>query len=223
MKEDESIKIAKASKALAVVLDMDKDGACGEVTLEPNTRAHLELARMGLQELLNSPVEKANKRLTLAREHLEIAADLFFDDAELFGADGQPTEAADNGKRPQVDRGFDEPELFERSGEVAGKIDWRIPGSSQVPADIHAGLVQALRDGAGKGKACDLVAAAASIDVLVAKDHFETLVKLGVIHKNGKGWIADLPEDHAADLSSDEDGVCATSETPEGAAAGAGW
>lgn len=219
MTESEAEKVTRLTRALNVVLAWDADGANERVRLEPNERAHLDQARMAGRELLATPLERAEKRVELAETHLAKAGQTWFDDGELFGADGQPTEAAEGGKRTEIDREYDEPGLFEDSGETPQAIDWRVPGTSSVPADVQRGIVQALRDGCGKTKACEQVALAADSDVFAVKAHFETLVQLGVVRKDGRGWVADWPEDCTeVNTHAGPNGVVATSETPAGMA-----
>lgn len=218
MTNKEGQKVADMTRALSVILAMDSDENNPRVDLTQRERNWVDNARIQGLELLRSRVQNAEAAIAQADAWVSTAEQTEFD----FSPDTRTKDPGHDGSLPERVPGFEEPELdFEGAeGEQRqpGKIDWRIPGSNGVPADVQRGIVQALRDGCGKTKACEVVAELTGQDVFGVKAHFETLVHLGVVTKNGRGWVADWPEDRPeVDTHAGPDGVVATSETPEAA------
>lgn len=231
---EERARLVDAGRMLNYTLEADKDATNSRIQLTPSERTAYSIALCGIETVLAAPVAKAQAKVDqhqLDRRALR-NTDLAL---VLFDEKGKPVTQADaNGKLIQVERdfkpfepqipegsdtGIDEPGLFDdQSPPVAGEKPnpWKMPGKSgtpEVPENIKTGLISALQDGAGRKKACELVSEHLGIAFFTVEEHFDQLVKRGVITKRGKLWIADEADGIPAPDSTDPN-VIATSETP---------
>lgn len=236
MNLEERARLVDAGRMLNYFLVEDKNALNSKIQLTPSERTATSIALCGIETVLAAPVAKAQAKVD--QHELDRKAIRNTDLAlVLFDEKGKPvTQADENGKLVQVERDFKpfEPHLDGEEavegihpndgtqGKLAddlpgGKPDpWKVPGNGktpEVPEPVKAGLIQALQDGNGRKKACEVVGEALGIAFFTVEQHFDKLVKRGVIVKNGKHWIADPGEEVPAPDSTDP-AVLATTETP---------
>lgn len=231
MNLEERARLVDAGRMLNYFLEADKNALISKIQLDPSERTATSIAYFGIQSVLAAPIAKAQAKVD--QHELDKKAMQCTDLAlVLFDEKGKPVTQADaNGKLIQVERDFKklEPPISDgihpddgTQGHLTEDLPgdkpnpWKMPGKGntpEVPENVKAGLIQALQDGAGRKKACEIVAEALGIAFFTVEEHFDKLVKRGVIAKSGKNWIADPGEEIPAPNSTDPD-VLATSETP---------
>lgn len=230
MNLEERARIVDAGRMLNYFLEADKNALNSKIQLTPSERTATSIAYFGIQSVLAAPIAKAQAKVD--QHELDKKAMQCTDLAlVLFDEKGKPVTQADaNGKLIQVDRdfkqleppiedeaqepAFHEPGLFEEpSGDKPNP--WKMPGKGntpEVPENVKTGLISALQDGAGRKKACELVGEHLGIAFFTIEEHFDKLVKRGIIAKHGKHWVAEANPIPAP--NSDDPDVLATSETP---------
>jgi hypothetical protein len=233
MNTEERARLVDAGRMLNYFLEMDRKATESHIQLTPSERSATGIALCGIQTVLAGAASKAQAKVD--QHKLDVKGIKCTDLAlVLFDDKSKPVTQADaNGRLIQVERDFEpykppmedeeqepafhEPGLFEEPAASSDKPNpWKMPGKGntpEVPENVKAGLIQALQDGAGRKKACETVAEALGIAFFTVEEHFDKLVKRGVIAKSGKNWIADPGEEIPAPDSTDPD-VLATSETP---------
>lgn len=109
------------------------------------------------------------------------------EEVDLFEDGDQAEEDDDEDEDDQAE----EPQAITETFENGVTATWpAIPG---VPDHVQAGLIQAIRDGNSKAKACELVAKEVGLDKFTCNGFFEDLLKAGIFEKRGKDWVAHLP------------------------------
>jgi len=230
---EERARLVDAGRMLNYFLVEDKNALNGKIQLTPSERTATAIALCGIETVLAAPAAKAQAKVD--QHELDRKAIRNTDLAlVLFDGKSKPVTQADaNGRLIQVERDFEpykppmedeaqesafhEPGLFEEPAATGEKPNpWKVPSNGktpEVPENVKAGLIQALQDGAGRKKACELVGEQLGIAFFTVEEHFDRLVKRGAIVKKGKNWIADPGDEIPAPDSTDPD-VLATSETP---------
>lgn len=236
MNTEERARLVDAGRMLNYFLEMDKKATESHIQLTPSERSATGIALCGIESVLAGAAAKAQAKVDqhkLDRMGIK-CTDLAL---VLFDDKSKPVTKADaNGKLIQVERDFEpykppiedegagaieEPGLFdeENAAPAVGEKPnpWKMPGKGntpEVPENVKAGLIQALQDGAGRKKACELVHENLGIALFTIEEHFDRLVKRGVITKGpNRSWIAD-PGDEIPTPNSEDPDVLATSETP---------
>lgn len=161
----------------------------GEALEEPKTREVMEAVR---QQTIMEQIDSgkwADPGASKLAEEIGKPQGVHPDDGEevdLFGDDDQADQAEDEG-----DQAEPEPQTITETFENGVTATWpTIPG---VPEHVQAGLIQAIRDGNSKAKACELVAKEVGLDKFTCNGFFEDLLRAGIFEKRGKDWIAHLP------------------------------
>lgn len=233
MNQEERARLVDAGRMLNYFLEMDKKALETHIQLTPSERTATGIALCGIQSVLAGAAAKAQAKVdqhALDQKGIK-CTDLAL---VLFDEKSKPVTQADaNGRLIQVERDFEpyKPPIESEDGihpddGTHGRLDedlpgdkpnpWKMPGKGntpEVPENVKAGLIQALQDGAGRKKACETVGEKLGIAFFTVEEHFDRLVKRGVIAKSGRNWIADPGEEIPPPNSTDPD-VLATSETP---------
>ena len=236
MNTEERARLVDAGRMLNYFLETDKLATESHIRLTPSERSATGIALCGIQSVLAGAAAKAQAKVDQHRldqkgiKCTDLAMVLFDDKSKPV------TQADANGRLIQVERDFKpyEPPMDSEEAEdgihpadgTQGKLSedvpgapndrWKMPGNGktpEVPANVKAGLIQALQDGNGRKKACEVVGEALGIALFTVEEHFDKLVKRGAIVKAGRNWIAD-PGEELPPPNSDDPAVVATSETP---------
>lgn len=218
MKEKEEAAISEAIRMLNYTLEVDKDARDNRITLDPGTRRAYDQARIGLEDIFQAQeaqLREASKDLNVQQT--------FFDEK------GRAKVLDDSGRMIPTERSDKELDALTKNGGVnpdqgtQGQLSdlqhantpdrWKVPRvAPEVPANVREGLIQALSDGSGRKKACETVGEAIGMALFTVEEHFDALVKRGLIVKKGKHWVAgEAPPEPP---NSDDPDVLATSETP---------
>lgn len=230
MKETEESAISEGIRMITFALEVDKDAGDDRIKLDPGTRRAFDEARIGLESIFDAQEQKLNKRANRIKELRQASKDMRVQQT-FWDFKGRAKGLDENGRliaTERSDKALDEaigngPGVDPEDG-TQGKLDesgekpnpWKVPSNGktpEVPENVKAGLIQALQDGAGRKKACELVGEHLGIAFFTVEEHFDKLVKRGVITKRGKNWVADESDAPPAPDSADPD-VLATSETP---------
>ena len=134
-----------------------------------------------------------------ANEHTGILDGVHREDGEQLPITEEAE--AEAGDAPEDGETEDEPEQVEETFEENGvTAQWALPKG--VPQKVMAGLIQAVRDGATRTRACELVAKEVALTAFEVKAHFETLQKEGIFVLEGKNWIAHMPTERPPSAAS---------------------
>lgn len=111
MTEAEADKVSNAVNELTWILDRDLDEADNRVRLAPTDRQRIDRARVGVLDMLQTAMQKAENKAERFEKLLEKARSVAAQ-GELFDGSGKPLAPADaNGKVIDTDREFTEPKL----------------------------------------------------------------------------------------------------------------
>lgn len=228
MKEKEESAISEAIRMLTYTLEVDKDASDQRITLDPGTRRAYDQARIGLEDIFQTQESKLKARANRIQQLRDASRDLnvqqtFWDEkGRAVGLDEngklRPVERTDKALDEAIQNGGVDPQQGTqgRLSDVAHADTpdrWKVPGTApEVPREVREGLLQVLSDGAGRKKACQVVAEMLEIAIFTVEDHFDRLVKRGLIVKQGKHWVAGEAAPNPP--NSDDPDVVATTETP---------
>lgn len=213
---------------LTYTLAVDEDAGDGRIKLDPGTRRAYDQARIGLEDIFQAQESKLKARANRIQQLRDASRDLnvqqtFWDEkGRAVGLDEngklRPVERTDKELDEAIQNGGIDPQQGTQ-GRLSGVAHadttdrWKVPGTApEVPTEVREGLLQVLSDGAGRKKACQVVAEMLEIAIFTVEDHFDRLVKRGLIVKQGKHWVAG--EAAPERPNSDDPDVVATSETP---------
>lgn len=228
MKEKEEAAISEAIRMLNYTLEVDKDAGDNRITLDPGTRRAYDQARIGLEDIFQAQEAKLKARANRITQLREASKDLNVQQT-FFDEKGRAKGLDDSGRMIPTERSDKELDALTKNGGVnpdqgtQGQLSdlqhantpdrWKVPRvAPEVPANVREGLIQALSDGSGRKKACETVGEAIGMALFTVEEHFDALVKRGLIVKKGKHWVAgEAPPEPP---NSDDPDVLATSETP---------
>lgn len=228
MKEKEEAAISEAIRMLNYTLEVDKDAGDNRITLDPGTRRAYDQARIGLEDIFQAQEAKLKARSNRITQLREASKDLNVQQT-FFDEKGRAKVLDDSGRMIPTERSDKELDALTKNGGVnpdqgtQGQLSdlqhantpdrWKVPRvAPEVPANVREGLIQALSDGSGRKKACETVGEAIGMALFTVEEHFDALVKRGLIVKKGKHWVAgEAPPEPP---NSDDPDVLATSETP---------
>lgn len=228
VKEKEESAISEAIRMLTYTLAVDEDAGDGRIKLDPGTRRAYDQARIGLEDIFQDQESKLKARANRIQQLRDASRDLnvqqtFWDEkGRAVGLDEngklRPVERTDKALDEAIQNGGVDPQQGTqgRLSDVAHADTpdrWKVPGTApEVPREVREGLLQVLSDGAGRKKACQVVAEMLEIAIFTVEDHFDRLVKRGLIVKQGKHWVAGEAAPNPP--NSDDPDVVATTETP---------
>lgn len=221
MTETEGKRAAGALRMMNRIIEKNRDANDREVQLEMADTRLIEEARDNLKGMIDEALTKAQARLERVEGWLDESEDTD-DDAvqtEMFGPDGRPTSPADaNGKVMKPTRAvsfigdLDENPVVATSETPNSALASLALSDGTLPAHgfdftdellgmapgVKRGILQSLRDGAGKDKAIKLVTEKTGL----AKDdvafHFADMQDRGIIRREGRNWITEVPEAQGA-------------------------
>lgn len=158
----------------------------GNALEEPTVREVLETAQVQtIMDQIDSGVW-ADPRLSKLIEGLGKAGT---DEAAINPEDGEQLTLEAEATAGEEEEERTVSETFENGAQA----QWALPKG--VPDQVISGLTSALRDGATRAKACDLVAREIGLTPFEVKAHFQRCEEEGIFvyEKERKAWIAHLP------------------------------